>query len=120
MSLDLEAEYNNRARVPSHPAIIARWAAESKAYRNLNAPRVIEYGPGERNTFDMFDAGDGPTVMFVHGGYWQALDKSFFSNMARSSCSASSPMCGIAARTRSMVWSMTMLFWMTVTWPACR
>lgn len=83
MSLDLEAEYNNRARVPSHPAIIARWAAESKAYRNLNAPRVIEYGPGERNTFDMFDAGDGPTVMFVHGGYWQALDKSFFSNMAR-------------------------------------
>jgi len=83
MSLDLEAEYNNRARVPGHPAIIARWAAESKAHRNLNPPRVIEYGPGERNTLDLFDAGEGPAVMFIHGGYWQALDKSFFSNMAR-------------------------------------
>lgn len=83
MSLDLEKEYNNRARVPEHPAIIARWAAESKAYRNINPPRVIEYGAGERNTLDLFDAGAGPAVMFIHGGYWQALDKSFFSHMAK-------------------------------------
>jgi arylformamidase len=83
MSLDLEKEYNNRAAVPEHPAIIARWAAESKAYRNINPPRVIEYGPGERNTLDLFDAGPGPAVMFIHGGYWQALDKSFFSSMAK-------------------------------------
>ena len=81
MSLDLEAEYNNRARVPGHPAIIARWAAESKAHRNLNPPRVIEYGPGERNTLDLFDTGEGPAVMFIHGSYWQALDKSFFSSI---------------------------------------
>jgi arylformamidase len=83
MSLDLENEYNNRARVPEHPAIIARWAAESKAYRNINAARVIEYGPGDRNTLDLFDAGAGPAVMFIHGGYWQALDKSFFSHVAK-------------------------------------
>jgi arylformamidase len=83
MSLDLEKEYNNRAAVPEHPAIIARWAAESKAYRNINPPRVIEYGPGERNTLDLFEAGHGPAVMFIHGGYWQALDKSFFSSMAK-------------------------------------
>jgi arylformamidase len=82
MNLDLEAQYNNRARVPEHPAIIASWAAESEAYRNINAPRVIAYGPSERNTLDLFDAGDGPAVMFIHGGYWQALDKSFFSHMA--------------------------------------
>jgi arylformamidase len=83
MSLDLEQEYNNRARVPEHPAIIASWAAESKAYRAVNPPRVIAYGRGERNTLDLFDAGDGAAVMFIHGGYWQALDKSFFSHMAR-------------------------------------
>jgi arylformamidase len=83
MSLDLEKEYNNRAAVPEHPAIIARWAAESKAYRNINPPRVIEYGDGERNTLDLFDAGPGSAVMFIHGGYWQALDKSFFSSMAK-------------------------------------
>ena len=83
MSLDLEKEYNNRARVPEHPAIVARWAAESKAYRTTNPPRVIEYSDGERNTLDLFEAGAGPAVMFIHGGYWQALDKSFFSHMAK-------------------------------------
>lgn len=83
MSLDLEAEYNNRARVPGHPAIIASWATDSAAYREAKPPRVVRYGDGERHTFDFFEAGAGPAVMFIHGGYWQALDKSFFSHMAR-------------------------------------
>lgn len=82
MSLDLEAEYNNRVRVPEHPAIIAGWAKDAAAYRETRPPRVVRYGDGERNTFDLFEAGAGPAVMFIHGGYWQALDKSFFSHMA--------------------------------------
>jgi len=82
MSLDLEKEYNNRARVPEHPAIIAGWARDSAAYREAKPPRVVRYGDGERHTFDLFEAGAGPAVMFIHGGYWQALDKSFFSHMA--------------------------------------
>ncbi len=82
MSLDLEAEYNNRARVPEHPAIIAGWAKDAAAYREARPPRVVRYGDGERHTFDLFEAGAGPAVMFIHGGYWQALDKSFFSHMA--------------------------------------
>jgi arylformamidase len=83
MSLDLEKEYNNRARVPEHPGIIAGWARDSAAYRETNAPRVIAYGSGERHTLDLFEASAGPAVMFIHGGYWQALDKSFFSFAAR-------------------------------------
>lgn len=83
MSLDLEAEYNNRARVPEHPAIIASWASDAAAYREARPPRVVRYGDGERHTFDFFEVGPGPAVMFIHGGYWQALDKSFFSHMAR-------------------------------------
>lgn len=83
MSLDLEKEYNNRARVPEHPAIIAAWARDAAAYREARPPRVVRYGEGARHTFDVFDAGPGPAVMFIHGGYWQALDKSFFSHMAR-------------------------------------
>jgi arylformamidase len=81
MSLDLEKEYNNRARVPEHPAIIAGWARDSAAYREVKQPRVIRYGEGERHTMDLFEAGS-PAIMFIHGGYWQALDKSFFSHMA--------------------------------------
>ncbi|MGD9814760.1 MAG: alpha/beta hydrolase [Hyphomonadaceae bacterium] len=83
MSLDLEKEYNNRARVPEHPAIMAGWARDAAAYREARPPRVVRYGDGERHAFDLFDAGAGPAVMFIHGGYWQALDKSSFSHMAR-------------------------------------
>jgi arylformamidase len=83
MSLDLETQYNNRARVPEHPAIIAGWAKNSAAYRDAKPPREIAYGDGARHRFDLFEAGDGPALMFIHGGYWQALDKSFFSHLAR-------------------------------------
>jgi arylformamidase len=84
MTLDLEAEYNNRARVPEHPGIIAGWASDSAAYRDAHAPRLIRYGDGERNVMDFFEAGaDAPIAMYIHGGYWQALDKSFHSAHAR-------------------------------------
>jgi arylformamidase len=83
MSLDLEKQYNNRARVPDSAAIIASWARDAAAYREIKPPRVIAYGDGERHTIDLFDAGDGPVVMYVHGGYWQAVDKSFHSQQAR-------------------------------------
>ena len=79
MSLDLEKEYNNRARVPENPGIIQSWAKDSAAYREIKPPREISYGDGERHKFDLFEAGDGPAVMYIHGGYWQALDKSFHS-----------------------------------------
>ena len=32
-AIDYEAEYNNRARVPEHPEIFARWAGEAEFYR---------------------------------------------------------------------------------------
>lgn len=85
---DYEAEYNNRARVPEHPAIIAGWASDAAAYRAAAGDRfrTISYGPGERQAIDLFEPETprgGATVIFIHGGYWQALDRSFFSHMAR-------------------------------------
>jgi arylformamidase len=83
-SVDYEVEYNNRARVPENPALIAGWASDSAAYRAQHAPRVISYGPGARHIIDLFSGtSDGPIVIFIHGGYWQALDGSFFSHCAR-------------------------------------
>ena len=83
MTIDLEREYNNRARVPENPGIIKSWAEDSAAYRAEKTPREVRYGDGARHTFDLFEAGDGPAVMYIHGGYWQALDKSFHSIHAR-------------------------------------
>jgi arylformamidase len=40
--------------------------------------------PGARHTIDFFQASnEGPIVVFIHGGYWQALDGSSFSHCAR-------------------------------------
>lgn len=80
---DLEKEYNNRARVADNAAIIESWARDSAAYREMKPPREIRYGMGERHTLDLYEAGPGPVVMYIHGGYWQALDKSFHSIHAR-------------------------------------
>jgi arylformamidase len=83
--VDYEVEYNNRARVPENPAIIAGWSRDAAAYRDAHQsrPKVIAYGPGERNRIDLFSGdGAGPIVVFIHGGYWQALDGSFFSHLA--------------------------------------
>ncbi|MDO9058444.1 MAG: alpha/beta hydrolase [Bradyrhizobium sp.] len=81
--VDYEAEYNNRARVPENPALIAGWARDAAAYRGRQPPRLIRYGAGARNVIDYFPGNhDGPVVVFIHGGYWQALDSSFFSHLA--------------------------------------
>jgi arylformamidase len=82
--VDYEVEYNNRARVPENPVLMAGWARDAAAYREQRAPQSIPYGPAARNTIDLFP-GDrqGPIVVFIHGGYWQALDGSFFSHCAR-------------------------------------
>ena len=82
--IDYEVEYNNRARVPENPALMAGWARDAAAYREQHAPRAMRYGPGTRHTIDFF-AGDGrgPIVVFIHGGYWQALDGSSSSHCAK-------------------------------------
>jgi len=81
--IDYEVEYNNRARVPDNPALMAGWARDAAAYREQHPPRRLTYGPSARNTIDLF-AGhdDGPIVVFIHGGYWQALDGSSSSHCA--------------------------------------
>jgi arylformamidase len=82
--INYEVEYNNRARVPENPALMAGWARDASSYRAQYPPRVMSYGQGDRNRIDYF-AGEtqGPIVVFIHGGYWQALDGSSFSHCAR-------------------------------------
>ena len=99
MSVDYEVEYNNRARVPEHAEIFARWAREAAAYRERmgteeNAELGLAYGPSPRQKVDLFfpDAtGHTPLALFVHGGYWRSLEASTFSHM-----SAGLNSCGVA------------------------
>lgn len=86
--MDLAAEYNNRALVPDHPQIIARWHEEAAAFRAAHEAGEIDvvYGARPRNRVDVFPgrtaAGRGPVIVFIHGGYWRSLDKTYFSHVA--------------------------------------
>jgi arylformamidase len=86
--MDAQAEYDNRARVPDHPAIIEGWARDAVAFRAAwpHADLGLAYGRGERERLDLFRPGPSeawPLALFLHGGYWQTLDRSFFSHIAR-------------------------------------
>ncbi len=85
-AIDLEAEYNNRARVPEHPEIIAQLDIDAAAYR-ARSPKAelgLKYGPGERQVIDMFPCGapNAPLALFIHGGYWRTNHWSSYSHMA--------------------------------------
>lgn len=86
----LERMYNNRMRVPDHAGYFARWAAQSALVRNsLPCELDLPYGPEPRARLDAFAAprthrgpAAAPLVVFIHGGYWKAMDKSQHSFVA--------------------------------------
>ncbi len=84
----LDAQYNNRARIPDHPAVFDRWAAASAAARGASpaARYDIAYGSGPAEALDIYPAAaaGAPVLVFIHGGYWRALDKADFSFVAPS------------------------------------
>jgi arylformamidase len=89
-AIDYEVEYNNRARVPEHPEIFARWTRDAAAYRERasaqkRAELGLKYGPSARQTIDLFlpeHGGAAPLALFIHGGWWRSLEPEMFSHVA--------------------------------------
>ncbi len=74
----LDAQYNNRARIPEHAQIFDRWARASAHAREQAACRIdLPYGDGPNETLDVFPSAgaDAPVLVFIHGGWWRSLDK---------------------------------------------
>jgi arylformamidase len=77
----LDAQYNNRARVPDHPAVLERWAQASALARRESQPQLdMAYGSAAGEKLDIFPpsqpvTGGAPVLVFIHGGWWRALDK---------------------------------------------
>lgn len=81
----LSREYNNRDLVPQHAEYFARWGEASlRARSTMTCYLDRPYGETAGETIDIFPArkGDGTCMMFIHGGYWRALDKQDFSFLA--------------------------------------
>src|SRR5580704_133140 len=82
---EFEAQYNIRQRHPESPQHYARYEADSAAARTALSGRIdLRYGDAEGERLDFFPAAhaDAPLFLFIHGGYWRALDKSDFSFIA--------------------------------------
>ena len=81
----LEREYNPRVQIPQFAEFFARWKDSAlKARESLGCRLDLHYGPAAAETLDFFPAAtaSAPLLIFIHGGYWRALDKADFSWMA--------------------------------------
>ena len=78
----LELEFNPRATAKNLDERLAASAAASAETRaRLDCALDVRYGPGEKETLDIFPAARprAPVQLFIHGGYWRAMDKSDYS-----------------------------------------
>ncbi len=84
-----EAHFNPRLAVPDADTYLQRAARNAAAARERFAASShfdIRYGPAAKQTLDVIKNPDcppqAPTVLFVHGGYWRALDKDDHTHLA--------------------------------------
>lgn len=74
----LDAQYNNRARIPHYGDYFAAWRAWSAETReSLPARLDVPYGDLPIERLDVFPAADegAPIQIMIHGGYWYSLDR---------------------------------------------
>lgn len=89
---DWNDAYANGPNIPGGERWPQAWVAPAQAYRDElvgkdRATLDVAYGDRPRNRFDLFLPEGTPKglVVFVHGGFWRALDNSFWSHLARGS-----------------------------------
>ena len=75
---------NNGVAVPGSADIVAGWERRSTEMRARYPDHLdLRYGPRERNRIDFLKAAEkGPTLLFIHGGYWQQRAKETFTLFA--------------------------------------
>jgi arylformamidase len=81
---DRDLGLNNGAAVADSAGIVAGWERRSREIRALHPAHLdLRYSPRERNQIDFLKAGDrAPTLLFIHGGYWQHRAKEMFALFA--------------------------------------
>lgn len=81
----LDAAYNNVEAVGNFSALFTQYQQRSQTwYAQTKAQRNIPYTNSPRTCFDFFQARQpgAPTLIFIHGGYWQNCNKEDFAFIA--------------------------------------
>jgi arylformamidase len=87
----LDVAYNSAAAVANSAALFAAWDQQSAALRQQHVGTLdLAYGPRPRNRIDFLKsaAPGAPTLLFLHGGYWQMRSKESFTFIASGPLSA--------------------------------
>ncbi|MBL4750223.1 MAG: alpha/beta hydrolase [Amylibacter sp.] len=83
---DWDDAFNNSGYIPNAPEYFAAWEQRAKAFREsgIKSDLSLDYGPADRQKLDLFHPATKPKglVVFVHGGYWMKLNRSYFSHLA--------------------------------------
>ncbi|WP_024512179.1 alpha/beta hydrolase [Bradyrhizobium sp. ARR65] len=81
---ELDRGLNNSLAVADSGEIVATWERRSAELRKRHPDYIdLRYGPRERNRIDFLKAADrAPTLLFIHGGYWQMRAKEAFTLVA--------------------------------------
>jgi acetyl esterase/lipase len=75
---------NNSVAVAGSAEMVAGWERRSVEMRARHPAHLnLRYGPRERNRIDFLQARErAPTLLFIHGGYWQSRAKEVFTLFA--------------------------------------
>ena len=86
---DLDEAYENRAHIPNGVSWMQRWPDAAASFRASHTDALLDqpYGDTPRQRFDLFCPRGGlgaakGMLGIVHGGYWMALSKNEFSQLA--------------------------------------
>lgn len=84
--MDMDDAYANGAYIAGAETYPERWAEEALRFRKTALAELdVVYGPTTRQKLDVFHPPRlaRGTLIFVHGGYWRAFDKSHWSHLAQ-------------------------------------
>jgi arylformamidase len=81
---DRDLGLNNSVAVHGSLEMVTGWEQRSGEVRKRFPDTIdLRYGPRERNRIDFLKAADNaPTLLFIHGGYWQMRSKEVFTVVA--------------------------------------
>jgi len=77
-ALDTAYDNTNAVGIEQRNVYISDWVTRSEIANNIWKPRCnISYGTRPRQRLDVFSCGsaEAPTLLYIHGGYWQMGDK---------------------------------------------
>lgn len=82
--IDWDDAFDNSSYVAGAADLPAVWADAAAAWREGASPRVLRYAPHPRAELDLVAPAGTPRglAVFVHGGYWMRLDRSYWTHLA--------------------------------------